>query len=70
MLSFWVQQNHDGLPQKAGFPQWLLNEIHGSWCLGRVAGARLRVNRELVRCLADALSRLRGCFFRGLAGPS
>lgn len=27
----WVQQNHDGLPQKAGFPQNDLNEIHGAW---------------------------------------
>lgn len=27
----WVQQNHDGLPQKAGLPQEALNEIHGSW---------------------------------------
>jgi len=27
----WFQQNHDGLPQKAGFPQLELNEIHGSW---------------------------------------
>jgi len=27
----WVQQNHDGLPQKAGFPQEGINEIHGSW---------------------------------------
>jgi NAD-dependent SIR2 family protein deacetylase len=27
----WCQQNHDGLPQKAGFPQELLNEVHGSW---------------------------------------
>ena len=26
----WVQQNHDGLPQKAGFPQEWINEIHGS----------------------------------------
>lgn len=26
-----VQQNHDGLPQKAGVPQRLMNEIHGSW---------------------------------------
>ena len=30
-LSHWIQQNHDGLPQKAGFPQENLNEIHGSW---------------------------------------
>jgi len=26
----WVQQNHDSLPQKAGYPQHELNEIHGS----------------------------------------
>lgn len=30
-LKHWVQQNHDGLPQKAGFPQRDLNEIHGAW---------------------------------------
>jgi len=30
-LKHWVQQNHDGLPQKAGFPQADLNEIHGAW---------------------------------------
>lgn len=27
----WVNQNHDRLAQKAGFPQPLLNEIHGGW---------------------------------------
>ena len=27
----WLQQNHDGLAQKAGFPMRKLNEIHGSW---------------------------------------
>ena len=27
----WIQQNHDGLPQKAGCPQHRINEIHGSW---------------------------------------
>merc|ERR1719168_100930 len=30
-LKHWVQQNHDGLPQKAGFPQHRINEIHGAW---------------------------------------
>jgi len=30
-VKHWVQQNHDGLPQKAGFPQHHLNEIHGAW---------------------------------------
>lgn len=29
-LRHWVQQNHDGLPQKAGFPQEHINEIHGA----------------------------------------
>lgn len=27
----WIQQNHDGLPQKAGVPQHRMNEIHGAW---------------------------------------
>jgi hypothetical protein len=30
-ISTTVQQNHDGLPQKAGFPQECINEIHGAW---------------------------------------
>lgn len=30
-LKYYVQQNHDGLPQKAGFPQHKMNEIHGAW---------------------------------------
>jgi NAD-dependent SIR2 family protein deacetylase len=30
-LHSWVQQNHDGLPQKASFPQEKINEIHGAW---------------------------------------
>jgi len=27
----WINQNHDGLPQKAGLPQQAINEIHGAW---------------------------------------
>lgn len=30
LAQYWIQQNHDSLPQKAGFPQHSLNEIHGS----------------------------------------
>jgi len=30
LVHYWVQQNHDGLPQKAGFPQHSINEIHGA----------------------------------------
>jgi NAD-dependent SIR2 family protein deacetylase len=30
-LKYWVQQNHDGLPQMAGFPEAKLNAIHGDW---------------------------------------
>uniref|UniRef100_A0A6U1UMB0 UBP-type domain-containing protein n=2 Tax=Trieres chinensis TaxID=1514140 RepID=A0A6U1UMB0_TRICV len=31
LIHHWIQQNHDGLPQKAGFPQQHINEIHGAW---------------------------------------
>eukprot|EP00051_Salpingoeca_urceolata_P000229 m.33222 g.33222 ORF g.33222 m.33222 type:complete len:383 (-) comp10318_c0_seq1:135-1283(-) len=31
MLKKWINQNHDGLPQKAGLPQEAMNEIHGAW---------------------------------------
>jgi len=30
-LKHWINQNHDGLAQKAGYPKSKLNEIHGSW---------------------------------------
>ena len=31
LVHTWIQQNHDGLPQKAGYPQEDVVEIHGSW---------------------------------------
>jgi hypothetical protein len=31
LIRYWIQQNHDGLPQKAGLPQHAINEIHGAW---------------------------------------
>ena len=31
LVDHFIQQNHDGLPQKAGFPQEMMNEIHGAW---------------------------------------
>lgn len=31
LLKYFIQQNHDGLPQKAGFPQEKICEIHGAW---------------------------------------
>merc|ERR1711871_1615293 len=30
-LKRWFQQNHDGLPQKAGLDPTAINEIHGAW---------------------------------------
>ena len=30
-LNIGYKQNHDGLAQRAGYPQEKLNEIHGSW---------------------------------------
>lgn len=31
LIGHLLQQNHDRLPQKAGFPQAKINEIHGAW---------------------------------------
>jgi NAD-dependent SIR2 family protein deacetylase len=31
LAQYWLQQNHDRLAQKAGWPQERLNEIHGAW---------------------------------------
>jgi len=31
LLHEWINQNHDGLAQKAGYPFAKLNEIHGGW---------------------------------------
>lgn len=31
LLHHWLQQNHDRLAQKAGYPTEALNEIHGAW---------------------------------------
>jgi hypothetical protein len=31
LLHRWINQNHDGLPQKAGLPQEAINELHGAW---------------------------------------
>lgn len=31
MIWRFIQQNHDGLPQKAGVAQSVMNEIHGGW---------------------------------------
>jgi len=31
MVWGWLQQNHDGLAQKAGFPAHKVNELHGAW---------------------------------------
>jgi hypothetical protein len=27
LIKYWIQQNHDGLPQKAGLPQHAINEV-------------------------------------------
>lgn len=31
LVEHWLQQNHDGLAQKAGFPAEKVNELHGAW---------------------------------------
>ena len=51
-LKHWVQQNHDGLPQKAGYPQHALNEIHGTHysqahpCILIMTGRRIHAYRS------------------------
>jgi hypothetical protein len=30
-VKHWLQQNHDAIAQKSGYPMKKLNEIHGSW---------------------------------------
>jgi NAD-dependent SIR2 family protein deacetylase len=54
-LQYWVQQNHDRLSQKAGYPSESLNEIHGAWwdALNPVRG--IKKNNAL---RADLLSEL------------
>lgn len=74
LVHHWIQQNHDGLPQKAGFPQGELNEIHGSWYdpsnpVVKMSGYLrsdliewLEVEQEradLVLCLGTSLSGMR-----------
>mmetsp|Transcript_15453 Transcript_15453/g.42511 ORF Transcript_15453/g.42511 Transcript_15453/m.42511 type:complete len:353 (-) Transcript_15453:133-1191(-) len=47
LIGNWVQQNHDRLAQKAGFPQAKLNEIHGAW----------GDNKNQVKMMDDTLRR-------------
>jgi len=53
MFKHWVQQNHDSLPQKAGYPQHALNEIHGS--LHDPANPIIEINGWLRQDLSDWL---------------
>lgn len=53
LVHFWVQQNHDGLPQKAGFPQIKMNEIHGSWF--DPSNTTVLMNGSLRRDLTDSM---------------
>jgi len=52
-LKNWVQQNHDGLPQKAGFPQRAINEIHGAWF--NPGNPVIKMRGKLRDDLADAM---------------
>merc|ERR1712072_1257240 len=54
-LQHWVQQNHDGLPQKAGYPQQHINEIHGSWYdpTNIVVGFGENLRRDLLEWLLE-----------------
>ena len=44
-MEHWINQNHDRLAQKAGYPQHALNEIHGAW--GDVKNRVLQMDESL-----------------------
>merc|ERR1712032_1124180 len=56
----WINQNHDGLPQKAGLPQEAINEIHGAWhapdnsVVQMTGSLRDDLFADLLACEADA----------------
>jgi NAD-dependent SIR2 family protein deacetylase len=72
LLHRLVQQNHDGLPQKAGMPQEALNEIHGSLYApdNPVIAMSGTLRGDLLRDLLDAEARadLVLCVGTSLAG--
>jgi len=55
-----INQNHDGLPQKAGLPQEAINEIHGAWhaphnpVVQMSGSVRDDLFRDLLACEQDA----------------
>eukprot|EP01123_Difflugia_compressa_P005182 TRINITY_DN1678_c0_g3_i1.p1 TRINITY_DN1678_c0_g3~~TRINITY_DN1678_c0_g3_i1.p1 ORF type:complete len:439 (+),score=86.61 TRINITY_DN1678_c0_g3_i1:44-1318(+) len=51
----YVQQNHDGLPQKSGFPQHKMNEIHGAWY--DPSNPVVQFGRDLRRDLFESLMK-------------
>lgn len=56
----FIQQNHDGLPQKAGVPQHIMNEIHGAWfdpsnpVVAMSGNLRTDLFSDLLRCEREA----------------
>ena len=67
MLHHWIQQNHDCLPQKAGFPQHAMNEIHGSWSdpSNRVINFSEHFREDLEEDLEEWRKRARVCLALG-----
>eukprot|EP01123_Difflugia_compressa_P005180 TRINITY_DN1678_c0_g1_i1.p1 TRINITY_DN1678_c0_g1~~TRINITY_DN1678_c0_g1_i1.p1 ORF type:complete len:293 (+),score=61.19 TRINITY_DN1678_c0_g1_i1:128-880(+) len=67
MVHHLVQQNHDGLPQKAGFPQEKINEIHGAWYdpSNRVVQFNEGLRSDLFDWLLEAEQRIDLCLCLG-----
>lgn len=63
----WIQQNHDRLAQKAGFPQAKLNEIHGAWgdVKNQVKMMDDRLRADLLHWLAQWAERANMCVTLG-----
>lgn len=62
LVHHWLQQNHDRLAQKAGFPQKKLNEIHGAWgdFKNPVVDMEGRLRSDLLKWLESWEERVEG----------
>jgi len=67
LIGNWVQQNHDRLAQKAGFPQAKLNEIHGAWgdSKNQVKMMDDTLRRDLLQWLAQWAGQAKMCVALG-----
>ena len=66
-IKHWVNQNHDGLPQKAGCRPEVLNDIHGSWFdpRNKVVAMSGSLRKDLVKRLQRSAEKTDFCIALG-----